>query len=209
MILLLVDDHAVVRTGIRDIVSVAEPEAEFEEAASAHEALNLIENRYYDIIILDLSLPDESGLALLQRIRAIKPAQPVLVLSMHPEEAYASRALQAGANGYLCKASAPGELVNAINAVLDGGVYIGAAQMTGLNCSPAPSYGSNRQPPLSQRELHVLRLMAKGLKLTDIADELQVSPKTVSTYKSRIMRKFDLENNAQLMRHALSLGFAE
>lgn len=210
MNLLLIDDHAVVRSGVRDIVSVSETGANFAEASTAREAMEMVSNQDYDIVILDISLPDENGLQLLQKIRQVKPDMPVLILSMHPEEGYAMRAFKAGANGYLNKASVPAELVGAIRKILSGSTYASQALTSGLLRGMAA--GAMNKPPhdlLSEREWHVLRLLAHGYKLTDIADNMNVHPKTVSTYKSRIMRKLNIDNNAQLLRYALSLGLAE
>lgn len=210
MNLLLVDDHAVVRSGVRDIVSVTETEARFAEASNAREALDLICCQDYDIVILDINLPDENGLQLLQKIRKVKPQLPVLILSMYPEEGYALRAFKAGANGYLNKASVPAELVGAIRRILQGNTYASQSLTSGLLKGMASSSSNNLSHDLlSEREWHVLRLLAHGYKLTDIAENMDVHPKTVSTYKSRIMRKLDIENNAQLLRYALSLGLAE
>lgn len=210
MHLLLVDDHAVVRSGIRDIVNVSGTQASFTEAATAKEAMDIVFANEFDMVILDISLPDESGLRLLSKIREQKPDLPVLILSMHPEEGYAIRALKAGANGYLNKASVPSELLGAIKKILNGGTYASDSLANGLLKGIASGRGA-RMPHdlLSEREWHVLRLLAKGHKLTNIAEEMNVHPKTVSTYKSRIMKKLDIDNNAQLMRYALSLGLAE
>lgn len=210
MNLLLVDDHAVVRSGVRDIVSVSEKTACFAEASNASEAMDLLLSGSYDMVILDISLPDESGLQLLVKIRRVKPQLPVLILSMYPEEGYALRALKAGANGYLNKASVPAELVNAIRMILSGKTYASQALTSELlKDMTASSSGKLPHEQLSEREWHVLRLLAHGHKLRDIADRMNVHPKTVSTYKSRIMKKLNIDNNAQLLRYALSLGLAE
>ena len=205
MHLLLVDDHAVVRTGLRDIVSVSFSTARFSEAATAREAMELVLNQEFDMVILDISLPDENGLQLLGRIRDTRPKLPVLILSMHPEEGYAKRAMQAGANGYLNKASIPEELVSAIDTIIAGANYVGGAT------DDAVLSGDNKPPHavLSDQEWNVLLQLAQGRKLIDIAAAMNVHPKTVSTYKSRIMKKLGLDNNAQLMRYALEFGLAE
>lgn len=189
MHLLLIDDHAVVRSGVRDIVSVSSSDATFAEASSAREAMGILADEDFDMVILDISLPDESGLRLLTRIRDIKPELPVLILSMHPEEGYAVRAIKAGANGYLNKASVPSELVIAIEKILSGDTYASEALASGLLKGIAGKKSSKLPHELlSEREWHVLRLLAKGRKLTHIAEEMNVHPKTVSTYKSRIMK---------------------
>lgn len=208
MNLLLVDDHAVVRSGIRDIVSVSEPKATFAEAATAQEALELLTAQHFDLVILDLSLPDANGLTLLPRIRAIAPDLPVLVLSMHPEDGYAQRALQAGAQAYLNKASVPAELVSAIRQIFQENASQDQAWPAAEPLSETTAVSPSRKL-LSEREWHVLRLLAHGHRLTHIAQELNVHPKTVSTYKSRIMKKLNIENNAQLLRYALEQGLAE
>lgn len=210
MHLLLVDDHAVVRSGIRDIVSLSAPEARFSEASTAHEAMERILVERFDMVVLDISLPDESGIELLCRIREIQPELPVLILSMHPEEGYALRAIQAGANGYLNKASVPAELVGAIRAVLAGQTFAAEGVIEEL-AKGVTNPVSPRRPHelLSEREWYVLRMLARGDRLTTIAEKLGVNPKTVSTYKSRIMRKLDVSNNADMMRYAISMGLAE
>ncbi len=210
MHLLVVDDHAVVRSGIRDIVSLSAPEARFAEAATAHEAMECVLREHFDLVVLDISLPDESGIDLLGRIRAVQPDIPVLILSMHPEEGYALRAIQAGANGYLNKASVPAELVGAIRAVLAGQTFAGEGVIQELAKGITASR-SQRHPHelLSEREWYVLRMLARGDRLTTIAEKLSVNPKTVSTYKTRIMRKLGVSNNVDMMRYAISMGLVE
>ncbi len=210
MNLLLVDDHAVVRSGVRDIVSVSETSACFAEASCAREALELLLDNDYDMVILDISLPGESGLQLLTKIRRLRPLLPVLVLSMYPEEGYALRSLKAGANGYLNKASVPAELIKAIRMILSGNTYA-SQHLTSelLRDMASPSANKHPHEQLSEREWHVLRHLAKGQKLRDIAVSMNVHPKTVSTYKSRIMKKLKMNNNAELLRYALTLGLSE
>ncbi len=207
---LLIDDHAVVRSGIRDIVSMSVPNARFSEASCGKEAMELVEQNAFDMAVLDISLPDESGIDLMQRIRKNQPDLPVLILSMHPEEGYALRAIKAGANGYLNKASVPAELVGAINSILEGRTF--ASEKVTLELAKGRGFMRNEKQPhelLSEREWHVLRMLAKGDRLTTIAEKLGVHPKTVSTYKSRIMKKLNITNNAEIMRYAINIGLTD
>ncbi|MBN2140818.1 MAG: response regulator transcription factor [Desulfovibrionaceae bacterium] len=207
MKILIVDDHAVVRRGTIEIVSDFSDDVEFDEAGSSAEALDKVAAGGHDLVLLDISLPDESGLETLKKIRAARPGLPVLILSMHPEEEYAVRTFKVGADGYLAKGSAPDELVNAIRKVLSGGKYVSASLSDRLVSELVePKRTKRPQELLSHREYEVLAMLAKGNKLTAIAEDMGLSVKTASTYKTRGMRKLGLTNNAELVRYAMAQG---
>ncbi len=213
MRILIVDDHTVVRKGIIEIINetvqqvdnpILQP-AEFDEAGSTAEALELVRQQTYDLLIVDISLPDVSGLDLIREIRDEVGQVPILVLSMHPEESYAIRAFRVGANGYLNKASVPEELKGAIEKVLSGGTYA-SPNMTEALVKELSDANEIKHPheTLSEREWQVLRLLARGKKLTTIAELLNLHPKTVSTYKTRLMKKLQVENNAELIHYVMN-----
>lgn len=204
---LIVDDHAVVRRGTIEIVADISDSIQFDEAGTSEAALKNIEKQEYALILLDISLPDESGLQVLKKIRTKKPALPILVLSMHPEEEYAVRAFKMGADGYLTKNSAPDELIQAIKKVMNGGKYVSASMGDKLISDLRVTQGRKMpQEILSPKEFEVLSLLAQGNKSTAIAKMKGISVKTVSTYKVRGMKKLKLKNNAELVRYALSNG---
>ncbi len=206
--ILIVDDHAVVRRGLKQIVSET-PDMEVEgEASTGSEAMKLAQTHEWDAMILDLTMPGGSGLDVLADLTREHPEGPVLVLSMHPEDQVAIRVLRAGAAGYMTKESAPEELVKAIRKVCAGGKYVSPVLAEQL----AWHLGTHSDRPLhdglSDREYQVLRLIASGLTTSQIALELSLSVKTVSTYRRRILDKMGLHNNAELTRYAVehSLG---
>jgi len=201
--LLLVDDHAMVREGLRRILQAHDARWSVDEASSGHEAMERLSRHAADIMIADLSMPGMSGLDLIARVRLAYPAMRVLVLSMHAEEQYALRAFKAGANGYLTKDSASAELARAVNKLATGGSYASASlaerviqQLSGA--LPAPSHAQ-----LSNRELEVLRRLVGGQRLIDIADALHLSIKTVSSHKTRILEKLQLPSLAALVRYGI------
>ncbi|MDD4952861.1 MAG: response regulator transcription factor [Desulfovibrionaceae bacterium] len=207
MKILIVDDHAVVRRGTIEIVSDFSDEVDFDEAGSSAEALGKVAAGGHDLVLLDISLPDESGLETLKKIRAARPELPVLILSMHPEEEYAVRTFKVGADGYLAKGSAPDELVNAIRKVLSGGKYVSSSLSDRLVSELLePKRTKRPQELLSHREYEVLAMLARGNKLTAIAEDMGLSVKTASTYKTRGMKKLGLKNNAELVRYAMVQG---
>ncbi len=176
--------------------------ATFGEARNAQEALNLVWKESWDVAVLDITMPGRSGLEVLREIKKSRPKLPVLVLSMHPENQFAVRVLKRGASGYMTKESAPDELVGAIKKVLGGGRYVSPSLAEKL----ASYLSSDQQKPpqelLSDREFQVLRLIASGKIVSEIARELSLSVKTISTYRTRILEKMDLRNNAELMHYA-------
>lgn len=205
MKILIVDDHAVVRRGLQQILADAYEDIVSGEATSAEEALEQIRRDNWDIVILDISMPGRSGLDALKEIKKDHPDLPVLVLSIHPEDQFATRVLKAGASGYMTKETVPEELVDAINKVLAGGKYVSAALAEKLASDLEKR--ANGIPPhkrLSDREYEVLRMIASGLTISEIADKLSLSVKTISTYRARILEKMDLTSNADLVRYAIT-----
>jgi two-component system invasion response regulator UvrY len=208
MKILLADDHAVVRHGLKQILTDEFKRATFGEARNAQEALDLVWKQDWDVVVLDITMPGRSGLDALREIKKSKPRLPVLVLSMHPENQFAMRVLKTGASGYMTKESAPDELVGAVKKVLAGGRYVSAA----LGETLAASLSTSQRAPqekLSDREFQVLRLIASGKMATEIAKELSLSVKTISTYRTRILEKMGMKNNAELMHYAIQHRLVE
>jgi two-component system invasion response regulator UvrY len=204
MRILITDDHAVIRRGLKQILLDEYPAATIEEAADAEAAIKKTINGEWDIIISDLSMPGRSGLDLVQHIKQNFPKLPVLILSIHPEEQYAIRALKAGAAGYLNKEAAPEELVMAVQRVLQGRKYI-SPSIAEKMADDLDKEKNNKalHELLSDRELDVFKLIAGGTSVTDISEKLSLSITTVSTYRARIMNKMNMRSNADLTRYAL------
>jgi len=200
---LIADDHTIVCRGLRQILLEGFPDAEIEEVPDAEELIKNTIQSDWDIIISDLSMPGRSGLEALQQIKQIKPKIPVLILSIHPEEQYALRVLKAGAAGYLSKDLAPDELVNAVNRVLLGKKYITVSIAEKL--ASVLDQDSDKQPHelLSDREFSVLKLLATGKSVSEIAESMFLSVTTVSTYRARIMAKMNLKTNADLILYSI------
>jgi DNA-binding NarL/FixJ family response regulator len=194
--ILLADDHEIVRDGLKRILAAAGDFEVADEAASGDQALALVRANDYDIAMLDLSMPGLSGIDLIKRLKAEKPALKLLILSMHGEAQYAARALKAGASGYLTKDSAGDQLLLALRKIAAGGVHISEAAAASLVSGGA-------QRALSDREFEVLRLLAGGLGPTEIGERLHLSVKTVSTHKARVLEKLGLTSTADLVRYAL------
>ncbi len=196
------------RHGLKQILTDAFKGAAYGEARNAQEALDLVWKQKWDVVVLDITMPGRSGLDVLREIKKSKPRLPVLVLSMHPENQFAVRVLKSGASGYMTKESAPEELVGAVKKVLAGGRYVSTSLAENL----AASLSVNQKSPqekLSDREFQVLRLIASGKMVTDIARELSLSVKTISTYRSRILEKMGMKNNAELMHYAIQHRLVE
>jgi two-component system, NarL family, invasion response regulator UvrY len=206
---LIADDHAIFRRGLRDILAERFPKADFGEADTAQAVLDLVWKRQWDLLVLDISMPGRSGLDILRDVKQAQPRLPVLVLSMHPEDQYAVRVLKAGAAGYLSKANVPEEIVRAVTKVLAGGRYVSAALAERL--ASALSNGGTKPPHemLSDREFHVLRRIAAGKTVKEIAGELNLSVQTVSTYRARVLMKLHLRTTAELIRYALDHRLAD
>ena len=201
--ILIVDDHAIVRKGLKEILLEAYPSAHIEDVADADSMINKAKEANWDIIISDLSLPGLSGLEALKHLKQFVPKIPVLILSIHPEEQYAIRILKAGAAGYLNKDTAPDELVKAVQRVLQGRKYISSSVAEKLASSPDLENGKMSHELLSDREFEVLKLIASGKTISEIAVLLSLSITTVSTYRSRLLAKMDLKNNAELTMYAI------
>jgi DNA-binding NarL/FixJ family response regulator len=205
---LLADDHGLVREGLRGILAKGADIEVAAEAATGDEVLALVRKREFDLALLDLSMPGLSGLALIKRLRVERPKLRILVLSMHGEAQYAARALKAGASGYLTKDSAAAQLLGAIRKIAAGGVQISetaAAQLIGAS----PAGDAPLHEALSDREYEVLRQIVAGRTVTDIADALSVSVKTISTHKARILQKLNLAGTADLVRYAIEHGLTD
>jgi len=203
MRVLVADDHAIVRRGVREILEEAPLGLTVNEAGSAAETLKAVRDNTYDIILLDISFPDGSGLDVLRQIRADSPQTRVLLLSMYPEEQYAQRALRSGASGYLTKDSAPNELVIAIQKIAVGGKYITQALAERLADEIGDEVGKAPHETLSNREFQVLTHLGAGKSIHEIAAEFSLSPKTVSTYRSRLLEKLNLKTTADIIHYVI------
>ena len=201
--LLLVDDHTIVREGLKRILEAHCDGWQVAEASSASQALENLRLQPFDVLIVDLSMPGMSGLDLIRRVRDDHPSMGILVLSMHAEEQYAMRSFKAGANGYVTKDSAATELVAAVRKVATGGAYVTASLAERVVQQLSGNVGVPNHSHLSNRELEVLRRIVGGKRLTDIAEELHLSVKTVSTHKTRIQEKLGLPSLAALVRYGV------
>jgi DNA-binding NarL/FixJ family response regulator len=200
---LMADDHAIVRKGLRQILNEGSALCQVEEAVNGQEVLNKVYDGVFDILVLDISLPDRNGLELVREIKSVRPKLPILMLSVHPEDQYAIRALKAGVSGYLNKESAPEQLVQAIERIVAGGRYISPSLAEALAASVGGNTESLPHEALSDREFTVLLRIGAGRSVSEIADELGLSVKTVSTYRARILEKMNMNNNADLIRYAI------
>jgi len=206
MRVLIVDDHAILRRGLRSLLSDVFARAEFGEASNAEQALEQIEKKEWDVALLDITLPGKNGLDLLKELRAVRPRLPVLVLSVHPEDQFAVRALKAGAEGYMTKDSAPEELVQAIRKIMAGGRYVSPALAEKLALNVRKDLTRTPHETLSDREHEVMCRIASGKTVTEIARELSLSVKTISTYRTRILEKLGVRNSAEITRYAIQNG---
>jgi DNA-binding NarL/FixJ family response regulator len=208
MKILIADDHVALRKGLIQILAEEYPDAEFGEASTTTETLDCVSRSWWDVLVLDVFMPGRSGLEVLHEVRREHPNLPVLVLSSAPEEQMAVRVLKAGARGYLNKQAAPEELVNAIKRLLAGGRYVSAAVAERL---AADVNLANRPPEekLSDREYAVLLRLMAGKSIKEIAAELDLSPKTVSTFHTRLWEKLGVHNDVDLIRYALERGLVE
>ena len=209
MHILIADDHAVVRRGLREILADSVEGATFSEAGNADEALGLLAKRPTNVLVLDINMPGRSGLDVLKDVKRIYPRLPVIVLSVQPEEQYAVRCLRAGAVAYINKDSAPEELAQAARKVLSGGRYVGAGLAEKLVSQLNESEDKPKHELLSDRELEVMLMIASGVSLTEIGDRLHVSAKTVSSYRARVLEKMQMRTNAELTRYAVSQNLIE
>jgi DNA-binding NarL/FixJ family response regulator len=201
--ILVADDHPVVRLGLKQLLSDVKDMTVADEATTGQEVLKKVVKNDYDVVLLDISMPGRNGLDILHELRSKKPKLPVLVLSIYPEDQYAVRVLKIGAAGYLTKESVPEELINAIRKVSQGRKYISATLAEKLAIDLEFDSEKSVHEYLSDREYQVLCLLASGKRLKDIAEELDLSIKTISTYRTRILDKMKMKNNAEMIRYAL------
>ena len=201
--ILIADDHTVVRKGLKQILLDEFPGAEIEEVADGGELVKKVMAAKWDVVVSDLSMPGRSGLEALQQIKISHPDLPVLILSIHPEEQYAIRALKSGAAGYLSKDTAPDELVKAVQKVLLGKKYISQAIAEKLANTFSSDVSMQPHENLSDREFDVMKLLANGRSVSEIAETLSLSVTTVSTYRTRVMTKMNLRSNSDLTKYAI------
>lgn len=204
--LLVVDDHALVRRGLKQVFDETPDIRVVEEASNSSEALQLLSQRPFDALILDISLPGRSGLELLKQVHEQYPTLPILVLSVHPENQYALRVIKAGASGYLTKDSLPDELINAIRKIVRGEKHLTTKTVESIvnhinHASEEPLYST-----LSDREYQILIKIANGQSISEIAQDLALSIKTISTYRTRILQKLQLKNTAEIICYAMRQG---
>ena len=207
--LVLADDHTIVREGLKQILGA---QADFQvvaEASDGHEALKRVRELEFDVLLLDMSMPGKSGVELIKQVKAEKPKLRILILTMHEEHQYAVRAIRAGASGYLTKEGASAQLVTAIRKVASGGAYISAevAEQLALNAMPDATAAPHER--LSDREFQVFRMIAEGKSVSEIADRLNLSVKTVSTHKANVLAKMGLSTQGELIRYALENDLVE
>jgi len=199
----IADDHTIVREGLKQLLLAASDLEVAGEARDGNEVLERVRGSDFDVLLLDMSMPGRSGMELIRQVKGEKPKLRVLVLSMHAEHQYAVRAIKAGASGYLTKDSASRELVSAIRKVAGGGAFISAEVAEALALGAMPQAEGPPHTSLSDREYQVFRLLVSGKSVSDIAAELNLSAKTVSTHKARLMEKMALNNQAELIRYAI------
>ena len=201
--ILIADDHAIVRAGLKQILAEVSDMKVCGEASTGDEVLKMIRKEEWDILLLDISMPGKNVLELIKLAKLQNPRQPILILSMYPEDQYAIRMLKSGADGYLTKESAPDQLVSAIRKVARGGKFISAAMTEKLIEELCPEPNQRLHTKLSDREYMVFLALAKGKRITDIANEMSLSVKTISTFRSRLMAKMDLQSGADIVYYAL------
>lgn len=197
------DDHPIVRKGVRDLLIEESVCSTIVEADSAAATLTLIRQRVWDLLILDISLPDKHGLEVLKEVKLLRPKLPVLMLSLYPEREFALRALKAGASGYLTKEQAPAELLIAVKAILAGQRYVTASLADQMLVQLNKGDTENLHDGLSNREMEVLRLLGRGMSVSKIATDMGLSVKTISTYRTRLLNKLKLQSTTDLIRYAI------
>ena len=205
----MADDHAIVREGLKRIVSSADDLVVVGEAKDGVEALQRVRDLTFDVLVLDLSMPGRNGMELIKLIRTDYPKLRILVLSMHQELQYAVRAIKSGASGYLTKESAPEQLVQAIRKIASGGAYVSAEVAEQLALRAMPGSAALPHEGLSAREFEVLQLLVTGTSVTAIAAQINLSVKTVSTHKANLMDKMGLQNQSELVRYAIRHGLID
>ncbi|MEO7166707.1 MAG: response regulator transcription factor [Spartobacteria bacterium] len=206
---LLADDHAVVRRGLRELLAEEFPRAIFGEAGTAQETLEQCWQEPWDLIVLDITMPGRTGLEILQDLRTAQPKTPILVQSMHAEDHFAMRVLKNGAAGYITKETLPAELLLAVHKVLAGGRYVSQSLAEKLASFFATDTNRPIHEILSDREFQVLRMIAEGRATKEIAAELSLSIKTISTYRARLLQKLNVRSNSELVQYAMREGLIE
>lgn len=202
--ILVVDDHALIRKGIKQLLEDSPDMKITGEAEIGMQAISLIRKNYYDLVLLDIVLPDKHGMDVLKQIKAEQPGIKIIVLSAHPEDQYGVRALKAGASGYINKQSSPEKLVGAIRQVISGKKFISEHLAEQLLNNLIGEYPELMHQSLSNREYQTLCLMASGKSLTEISKAMLISPKTVSVYRARMLEKMSFKNNAEVIRYAIT-----
>ncbi|MFM1943265.1 MAG: hypothetical protein RI897_2247 [Verrucomicrobiota bacterium] len=206
---IIADDHEILRHGLRDILASRINNVEIAEARDTNETLELLKNSTWDLLLLDINMPDRSGFEVLEELSGMEHRPPVLVLTAYPEEQFALRAFKLGASGYITKREASDQLVTAINRILSGGKYVTASLAERLASNLGPDENQPPHETLSQRELQVLRAVATGKSIKEIAEELSLSERTVATYRTRLAVKTGLKTNVEIARYALKNGLVE
>jgi len=207
--IVVADDHTIVREGLKQLLSAAEGLEIAGEARDGHEVMKAVRELDFDLLLLDMSMPGKSGIELIKQVRSERPKLRILILSMHEERQYAIRAIRAGASGYLTKESASRQLVEAIRKVAGGGAFISAEVAEQLALGAMPDATLALHESLSDREFQVFRMLAEGRSVSDIAERLNISVKTVSTHKANLMQKMHMETTGELIRYALAHGLVE
>ena len=206
MRVLIVDDHAILRRGLKQLLADEFHGAAFGEAADARQAMEQLQKKEWDVALLDITLPGKNGLDLLKELKIAWPKLPVLVLSAHPEDQFALRVLKAGAEGYMTKESAPAELVKAVRKILAGGRYVSPTLAEKLALTVGKDSTRTPHETLSDREYEVMCRIASGKTVTEIAGELSLSAKTISTYRVRVLEKLGVKNSAEIVQYAIRNG---
>ena len=207
--ILIADDHEIIRRGLRQILTDEFPKLQVGDAANARDAVEAVRKQAWDAVLLDINMPGRSGLDVLEELKRLRPAMPVVVLTAFPEEDYAVRAFKLGASGYVSKESASDELLAALRKALAGGRYVTASLAEKLAASVAGDAPSVPHETLSNRELQVLRLIAQGRTIKEVAAELSLSEKTIGTYRTRLSEKMGLSTNVELARYAFRHKLAD
>lgn len=202
--ILLGDDHTIVRRGLRQVLTEEFGQVAIGEVGSGHAVVDAVREQEWDVVVLDINLPDKNGVEVLKEVKGLRPSILVVMLTMHPEEQYAMRTLKAGAAGYLTKESAPEELITAIRKVLRGGKYVSASLAERLASELAAGTEAALHQKLSDREYQVLLGIARGNTVTETAEALSLSVKTISTYRARLLKKMKLQTTVELVRYALA-----
>ena len=206
---LIVDDHAIVRDGIKRIITDLKNFDKIEDAGSGHEAIQKILKKNYNLVVLDISLPGRDGIEILKEIKTIRPKTSVLILSMYSEEMYGVRALRAGADGYVCKESASKDLIDAIQIIQSGKKYISPTLAGKIALNISKNITESLHERLSDREYQIVCKIARGKTISEIAEDLALSKQSISTYRARALEKMSMKNNGELMSYAIKNGLVD